>query len=158
MRRLVGLRRADDRRRPAKVPTHHDVGERVVVDELVILVGADDTVHMTNADFVDPDPARPVARSFDDQLTDVVSDARGISRPFEVVQRRPRHVSVDVLLSCAGEDLDDVALVVARRPGRDVIPAVGRLPRESGTGAPDGLRAGTGATEPHRPILDHRPC
>ena len=46
--------------RPSEVPTGEHVGAGVVVDRLVVLVGADDAVDVAGAVGLDPDPGRPV--------------------------------------------------------------------------------------------------
>ena len=83
-------RRRRERGGPAQVPARHHVGERVVVDRLVVLVRADHAVDVRAPVRVDADARGPVARGLDEQLAARRPSANAVvAGPVEVAATPP---------------------------------------------------------------------
>ena len=143
----------------AQVPARHHVGERVVVDRLVVLVWPDHAVDVGGPVAVAADPGRPVACGLDEQVASRPRARTRCRRPIDVAAGGPGDVRHDVLLDLAGADRHEAsaARIVHLRRG-DVGSGVGRLPREARA-----ARARLRARPPARPgagasVLEHRPC
>jgi hypothetical protein len=92
--------------RGPEVPACHHVGERVVVDPLVVLVRPYHLVDVGTSGGVHPAPGRPVPCCLRQQLRQLPRRAAG---PPRVMRGRPGDIGGDVLLKRTGEDRDHLA-------------------------------------------------
>jgi len=96
--------------RGTQVSARHHVGERVVVHDLVVLVGAYHAIEVCSSLGVVTHPGGPVLGGFDDEGPSGPGQEGVVTAPLAVVTGRPRHVGHDVLFVFAGADRDDVAV------------------------------------------------
>ncbi len=140
-----------------KVPADHDVGVGVVVDVLVVLVGADHPTQVNGAVGVLLESGRPVPRGLDQQGPRGTVGHPPVPAPQVVVPRRPGDVGDDVLLEPAGLDRELRAVERHGGGGRGLAAIDRRLPRQAAAGAalrscPLPCRRQTAPA-----VLEHRP-
>lgn len=91
-----------------QIPARHRIRERVVIDVLVVFVGADDPVEVCCSVGIETYARRPVARRFAQDLAAGTESLR-ITAPALVSSYGPGDVGGDVLLLLAGQDADELA-------------------------------------------------
>src|SRR5476649_1223289 len=115
-------------KRAPDVPPSHDIGEGVVVDVLMILVGSDHAADMAvtvglRLNATGPEPAR-----LEQDLRAGVAKERFISGGLPVLPDGVGDVGTDVLLLLSAENIDDQTVRADRVFGRDFRTVTGRLP------------------------------
>ena len=140
-----------------EVPARHHVGVGVVVDVLVVLVGADHAADVTASVRVGLDPRRPPAGGLHDQLAPRTGRERLVAGPVDVAGGGPRDVGDDVLLERAGEDRYEFAVPVTRVIRRDIPTGPRGLPGETGAVALLGACGAHRRGQAPDAVLEHRP-
>ena len=133
--------------RGAEMPGGHGVGEEVVVDPDVVLVGPDHIAQMGPSLPVDVGPVLPVTGTVESHLGSLLGEEVAVIGPSHVVVDGIGDVGDDVLLDLAGADPDPLPVGGLAPVRGHLVAGAGRFPGEEGAGPPVPGRLATGAVE-----------